>query len=186
MLRIHLRASKTPGLLGPPDLRPLVPSTYGARWPFSVLAPVNFRPVSAPGCHLHSVKSSVKCYLCGFPYFVFLPIIKNKKKETKSRIIQLFKDPAPKNESFGTNSDKTYLLLRSLISLFSEYRLSVQCVTFCNLSCAFLNIFQCVTFCNLSCAFLNIFQCVTFCNLSCAFWNIFQCVTFCNLSCAFC
>ena len=48
MLRIHLRASKTLGLLGPPDPRPLVPSSYGARWPFSVLAPVKFRPVSAP------------------------------------------------------------------------------------------------------------------------------------------
>ena len=30
------------GLEWPPDPRPLVPSTYGAQWPFSVLAPVKF------------------------------------------------------------------------------------------------------------------------------------------------
>ena len=34
------------GLERPPDTQPLVPS---ARWPFSVMAPVKFRPVSAPG-----------------------------------------------------------------------------------------------------------------------------------------
>ena len=32
----------------PPDLRPLVLSTYGAQWTFSLLAPVKFRAESAP------------------------------------------------------------------------------------------------------------------------------------------
>ena len=35
------------GLERPPDPRPLVPSTYGVQWTFSLLAPVKFRAGSA-------------------------------------------------------------------------------------------------------------------------------------------
>ena len=36
------------GLEPPPDPRPLVPSTYGAQWTFSLLAPVKFRAGPTP------------------------------------------------------------------------------------------------------------------------------------------
>ena len=51
---MHLRASKTLRLLSdaqgpqPPAPSPLIPRIYGARWPFSVWAPVKIRTGSAP------------------------------------------------------------------------------------------------------------------------------------------